>query len=73
MRIPEWEEVLEERRQKECTRKSAGYNSMQQAERAAKRMEERFPRQKFGAYKCIHCGTFHIGHIRMHNKLKQRS
>lgn len=70
-KIPTFEEVIKDKKQRGCISKAAHYTSMQGAERARKRMMERYPGQIFDAYSCEFCGDFHVGHIRMHNKVKK--
>lgn len=71
--IPTFTEVIEDREKRGCLSKTARYTSMQGAERARKRMMEKYPGQIFDAYKCEFCTDFHVGHIKLHNKLKKKN
>lgn len=47
-------------------KKKRSFNSMEEAEKASQRYSEAHPEQEhpMTAYKCAHCGKFHIGHYR---------
>lgn len=56
-------------------RKKRSFESMEDAEKASKSYNEIHPEQKYPmtAYRCAHCGSFHIGHYRyfQREELKQ--